>query len=220
MSAITTTHSRILQTREFLLHLKRMEKAQLMGAITYGDLSTLATARASAFIMLYNIIEYSFTSAIHDIRTFIRENVSNIDSLNDYWKFDIVNSNFRHALTQGTKFKNHLEQIAEFLPGKIQWANGMDEMPFAGNVDNKSILKFNKKIGHKWNPPRSAIGGLDLEEIRKKRNDLAHGKESFEAIGSTCSSSELLAILGRVEKFIISFLKSIDSYISKRKYLS
>jgi len=64
------------------------------------------------------------------------------------------------------------------------------------------------------------MGGYELKEIRYKRNDLAHGNDSFESVGSSCTAGELLLTLRRVDAFIISFVKSIDNYIERQGYLN
>ena len=219
MSILNTIRTRINQTDDFLSHLKAIERENALGIKLYGDLSTIATARASIYIMIYNIAEFALSHCIQDIRTHISENVDDIGRLHSFWKTDIVNSHFKNALSQGTKHTNHIEAIVNFLPGRIEWGNGLDEIPFAGNIDSQTFFRFIKSIDHKWTPPKSTLGGLELDAIRKKRNDLAHGRESFEAIGSTVSTDELKQTLHRIEKFVTSFVRCLDTYTAKNGFL-
>jgi hypothetical protein len=70
-----------------------------------------------------------------------------------------------------------------------------------------------------WKIPKHTLGGSDLNLVRKRRNDLAHGEETFLNIGSSSDTLTLIAQLERIKKFFSSFLRMLERYQERHLFL-
>ena len=55
--------------------------------------------------------------------------------------------------------------------------------------------------------------------IKRKRNELAHGKISFEECGQDCSIDELYNMYEQAIVFVGGILDAIEHYLRERLYL-
>jgi hypothetical protein len=169
--------------------------------------------------MMYNCIEFGFRASTVSLRRDIAEMQPGISQLRKYWKEDITRSVFQRRLTQGGNHVQLLQDFAAFLPGGVDWGNEIDRIPFAGNVDNLELIQFVRRLEHRWTPPPTSLGGDDLNLIRRMRNDLAHGHETFEAVGSLFQTDELVQKYKRARRFMVSLIKSLERYRVQQRYL-
>jgi hypothetical protein len=51
------------------------------------------------------------------------------------------------------------------------------------------------------------------------RNDLAHGVETFESIGAQFTTNDIAEKFYRIREFMLSFLRMMDRYKTRRLYL-
>jgi transposase len=169
--------------------------------------------------MIYNCVEFAAREALVELRSDIEANGGGFEKLLSHWQEEIVRIHFHDRLQQGTNFAEFLKDVTIFIPGKIDWKTAKRELPFSGNIDHEELFRFVKRIKYRWKPPKWAVGGADLQIVRKMRNDLAHGHESFEAIGSQFSTQDVVDKFERVRDFMLSFLRMLERYRAKRLYL-
>jgi len=169
--------------------------------------------------MIYNAVEFAAREAIVELRSEIALHGGSFDKILLHWQEEIVRAHFYGRLQQGTNFAAFLKDLVTFMPGKLDWNQRTQELPFSGNIDHDELFRFVGRIGYKWTPPRASLGGTDLQLVRKMRNDLAHGIESFEAIGALFTTDDVVAKFERIRDFMFSFLKMIERYRSRQLYL-
>ncbi len=112
-----------------------------------------------------------------------------------------------------------LDDVTVFMPGKLDWNARERDLPFSGNIDHEELFQFVGRIGYRWRPPRASLGGTDLQLVRKMRNDLAHGIESFEDIGAQFTTEDIIEKFERIRPFMLSFLRMISRYQIRQLYL-
>jgi hypothetical protein len=204
----------------YLRSLKELERNhQTPGRGFYRAAAAITASRAASFIMMYNCIEFGVRSLTIDLRNDIAGCGRQFCDLRSYWREEITRANFHHQLTQGTNHIALLQSVSQFMPGRIDWGVEQSKIPFAGNVDNKRLIEFVKRIDHRWRPPRSTLGGVDLDLIRRRRNELAYGEETFEAIGSNYQTDDLIPMFQRSRAFMVSLIRSIQRYRTQQGYL-
>lgn len=197
----------------YLRSLKSLEKAHNMpGRGFYRATSAVTASRAAAFIMMYNCIEFGIREAMVALRMEIMTQGCAFGELRNYWKEEITRANFHSRLTQGTNHVQFLRDMTQFMPGSVGWKGDLERIPFSGNVDHLELLQFIRKIEHRWKPPPTSLGGSDLYLIRQMRNDLAHGNETFEEVGSNFQTDDLLTKFQRARKFMVSLIKTLNRY--------
>lgn len=211
---------RIKDTRLYLKSLQDIEtRLGTPGKTFYNAASTVNASRASVYIMMYNCVEFALTKAVSEIREEIQAGAYVFTELKEFWQNDFIQANFADRLRQGT---NHADFTAELLKATksvVQWKISSRNLPFSGNLDHIQIFKMRDQLGCKWQSPKGTIGGADLSIVRRRRNDLAHGEESFLNVGSGSNTAILIDQLDRIRNFVSSFLRMLERYQKRRDYL-
>ena len=92
---------------------------------------------------------------------------------------------------------------------------------FSGNVDSRKIKDIADLYGFSYETdPLKTQNGNDLLRIKNNRNDLAHGFKSFEEVGRSTNTEELLEIKDRVINYLQGIVENIEEYILKQEYLT
>lgn len=221
MSIEAEFRTRLKETRAYLRSLRDIEGRLLKpGRGFWRAAKTVTASRAAAYVMLYNCIESAIRSSVIETREHIVANVPDHTRLTTYWRKEILKAHFRRRLRDGVDFDSLLEDLAKFEPSNVSWNDQGQKLPFAGNVTQSRIIDFLKRIGgQKWKAPPRTAGGNDLTSICGRRNDLAHGDETFEDVGKACSTQDLIDMSERVRIFMVRFIRHMDRYRAKQHYL-
>lgn len=220
MSANIGFRVRAKEVRAYLRSLQSLEnKHREPGRGFYRAAAAITASRASAFIMIYNCVEYAAREAIIELRDDIQSNGGAFDSIGGHWQEEIIRAQFHHRLRQGTNYIDFLKDVTSFFPGRIDWHTARRDLPSRGNLDQVEIFQLVRRIGYRWRPPKSSLGGSDLQLVRQMRNDLAHGQESFEQVGALYTTKDIIEKFERIRNFMLSFLRMLERYKSRRLYL-
>ena len=203
-------------------YLRSIEKLEISYTITnrrsYQALATITASRAAAFIMLYNFVEFGVRESVKEVRHAIANSGGDYVGLHDHWREEIARAHFSERLRQGTNHDVLVKQIVDFVPGPLHWNNNDNLLPFAGNVDEKRLFRLVKRLNIRWRPPKGSALYSDLDLIRRMRNDLAHGTETFENIGARFTTRDVIDKSGRVRDFVSSFVRTVYRYQTRQLY--
>ncbi|CUS47649.1 MAG: hypothetical protein HLUCCO02_13055 [Idiomarinaceae bacterium HL-53] len=179
------------------------------------DRGLIKTLSASTYLLLYNLIECSMTNAIDSIHEHIRKEKTSFHDLTQKMQ-RIALKNFRNALT---KESHILSQ--ESIEHAIVWLGYDGEKIFSGNIDAKKVRDMAEKYGFVISEEaiQGSRGGRSLLMIKRKRNELAHGKISFEECGQEISIDELYDMYDQAIIFVDGILDAIEHYLNERLYL-
>lgn len=212
---------RSTEIADYLRSLRSLEALHARpGRGFYKATAAITASRASAFIMIYNCMEYGARETLIGLRQDIAASGYGYDRLKSYWQEDIVHAHFHERLQQGCNNVQLVRDFSVFAPGVVSWRHAIDRLPFPGNVDNLQLLKLAEKLEVTWRPPRSSLGGSDLALVRQLRNVLSHGGETFESVGSQFSTSDIADKFGRVRTFMISLIRVLERYRRRQLYLN
>lgn len=226
-----------LEQKSFLKGLLRdMNRLEQENNKFYIDYSQ--TLKAQYVFMLYTALESVVIQSIQDIFDTITLEGRKFYELNDalkriYFKAKITNKT-RHfnEIVSDENFLKIIDTIVhkqtiEITP-KEDFKN---ENPFkASSLDMKNIKEnifknFNidesklTNIVEKWNIKlKMSISEL-LREIKKARNQLAHGEMSFQDFGKNKTIQDLKKYYTAISVFLFYYLQSIEQYIAKQSYL-
>ena len=169
----------------------------------------LRTFKASAFLLLYNLMESTVTNAVEAIFDELTDQGTTFDSCcNEIRR--IVLSNLKQCDI------DHLLSSMNCLAIDVVNKTFRKERIVSGNVDARKIKEVAKEYG--FTPP-SADGG-DLLTVKSNRNDLAHGSKSFAEVGRDYTMEELITIKNKVIYYLNAMLNNVATYINQRHYLS
>lgn len=195
------------------------EPSDAEGASTYvigRDLEK--TLRASAYLMLYNLVEATMTNAIDAIHQHIADEQVGFDELKEDVR-KIAIKGLRKAVLSETP--SELLNSAIPISSAMIWLGFDKKDLFSGNLDGRLIKDKAKEYGFQLaNHDKAASrDGNRLHNVKTKRNELAHGSISFEDCGQDTSVDELVAIFDEIKTFIKAVLDGVSDYLSTRSYL-
>lgn len=167
------------------------------------------TFKASAFLLLYNLMESTVSNAIEAIfDEFANQSIS----------FDSCNREIRRVILSNLRQHNP----GEILPDLNRFAIDVVTKTFrkakivSGNVDAKKI----REVADEYGFAHPSADGTPLLTIKTSRNDLAHGSKSFAEVGRNYSVTEIIAMKEKVITYLNAMLANVAAYIIHQHYLS
>jgi len=163
--------------------------------------------KANTFLMLYNMVESTATSAFSEI--YDAYGCFTFDDFIDEVKIIILKNVKLH---NSIKLVEHLSKISRDLAVNTFVKRDM----FSGNIDAKLI----RDTMHKYKiSKRGDYKNDDLVTIKNKRNDLSHGVISFAKCGGDYSLEDLRKYAASVLIFLRRFLNDVSLYIDNMVYI-
>jgi hypothetical protein len=148
--------------------------------------------------------------------------VPQFENLHRYWQIELIKHRFGQKLSAGMPFDAFVEDIRGALPIRPKWLSNetsIGKLPFAGNINHERLIVFaTRDLNVSWRPPAASRGGEDLELIRRARNDLAHGDDTFENIGGQYVVDDIAEKLQRIRLFMCSYLRMLERYRAGGRY--
>lgn len=169
----------------------------------------LRTFKASAFLLLYNLMESTVTNAVEAIFDEMKRHNILFDSCREEIRIVVLENLKRH---KSEKILPSLNQLATDIITKTF----RKEEIVSGNVDARVI----KAIADSYGFMRPSANGDDLLTIKSQRNDLAHGVKSFAEVGRTFAMPDIIRHKDQVITYLSSMLSSVETYITQQNYLS
>ncbi len=169
----------------------------------------IKTLKASAFLLLYNLVESTMRDAIEEIFNEMK---------NQSVSFDKIRPKLKKIVIQNLKRRNPdkvLQKIVDISLDIITAGFDKEEL-FSGNIDAQKIKATAKEYGFS---AKTKTDSSDLLTVKNNRNDLAHGIKSFAEVGKDKSADELIKIKDKVVKYLRQILENIQTYIDNQEYL-
>ncbi|NEZ60834.1 MAE_28990/MAE_18760 family HEPN-like nuclease [Adonisia turfae] len=177
------------------------------------DSELLKTLKASAFLLLYNLIEATMRNAIEAI----------FDELSARGiSYDQIRPELKKIVLKNLKKRNPDRMFSSINIIAVDIiAAGFDKSDlFSGNLDASKIRKTASEYGFSHQTDYSRTGnGSDLLTVKTNRNDLAHGFKSFTEVGRDKTADELLDIKNKAIRYLKQILVNIEQYLSSQEYL-
>ena len=216
-------NTRAQEVNEYFLFLEGLitEKTKLavlgddnVHKVTLIDSGLAKTLKANGFLLLYNLVESTMRNAIEAIFDELTINKVSFNSIRTEIK-KVVIRNLKNRSPDNIHSK-----ITDISIDIITAGFNSREL-FSGNVDRDEIKKTASKYGFSHNTDYSKTKhGENLNDIMRKRNDLAHGNKSFAEVGRDTSIGDLLQIKEEVIEYLKQILQNIQDYLVKQEYLA
>jgi hypothetical protein len=172
--------------------------------------------KSNLILMLYNMVEACMRSSIEYIYIDMELKQVSFDSLTDKLKNRIINDLKYINKTD----KNTVQKINSIATGIAKLSFKKDKM-FSGNIDAKKIKNLSKNYGFTCNTnAKESKDGECLRTIKDKRNDLAHGVESFSEVGKEYTIQDLERMKNECIAYLSGILDNIEEYLNNQRYLS
>jgi len=183
--------------------------------------------KANLFLLLYNLVESSFKNTLEKIC---------INITNDTLKYkDVIPEIKKMWIEKEYKNFGNLTipkntKKSEFIMNKIEnIANDIVKIEFyrndkktknddiSGNLDVREMKRINEKYGAKLDTVPN-MDANSLLTVKTKRNNLAHGNETFSECGENYTMNELREIEKESIKYMRFILNHIKSFIINKQY--
>lgn len=200
------------QVRHYLAVVSKAERETQLGASRVQE-GRLLTLRAGTFLILYNLVEASTRGAIEAIHDRIIGSEAPFTLLTVSLRTEVIRL-FKKEADPAT---NHTMEDFPSAFVAIALAHGTK---LAGNVDAKTIREMGECYGFSHQTDKSITrNGVDLVIIKRNRNDLAHGRKTFEEIGRDHTASDLRLLARRSMRYMDGILSNVKVYLEQQLYL-
>ena len=206
-----------------LRHLEDRLQPNLARTRRIGDLPTNDTfkaMKATAFLMLYNVIEATIVGAMAELyKTIEREGCKLPDvseKVQDLW----IDQRFwisPHEAKPATYRKRAAQMLRETMEG-TRLILDPKQLPLSGNIDGQIVRDLCEKHGCKLRIHYRARGGAELGTVKAQRNDLAHGNKTFVECGRDYGVSDIGRIAGECFNFLGGFIRSVGRFVDAGGY--
>ncbi|MCT4635347.1 MAG: MAE_28990/MAE_18760 family HEPN-like nuclease [Rickettsiales bacterium] len=182
----------------------------------------LKILKANALLMIYNLVESSVLGGIIEIyeefksRGLSYNDVS--DEIQSIWfsyKFNQVYDKKAHYNSYKDKA---LDIINSILTGKVIELD-RKATNISGNLDAENIRRICSEHGIQFQCDTRCRGGIVLEDVKNKRNELAHGTISFAECGREYSILDLEKIKNEAIMFLKGLIDGMNDYYTNQEYL-
>jgi len=171
---------------------------------------------ANTFLLLYNIVESTVRNSIVEIYNKIQDDEISYKFLSEkikqIWlqkkrKTFIIKDEGDESIEK--KLQNIIEEIINI---EIIVLTKKD-IHISGNIDAQEIRNLANKIGFEI-----SRDGRHLEDIKIKRNRLAHGEQTFYEIGKDFTYNELNNYKQNTFEHLEDVIEKIEKFINEKKY--
>ncbi len=173
---------------------------------------------ANAFLILYNLIESTVKNSIVEIYNKIKEDKNSYENLSENLQKIWINQKIDN-LKEGTY--NHdtllktIQSIAKNVLAKETIALSKDDINISGNIDAKKIRELAENIGFE-----KSSNGRNLQNIKDKRNRLAHGEQTFYDVGKNFTFQELNGFKQETFDYLTDVIEKIEKFIVDIEYVA
>lgn len=175
--------------------------------------------KSNFLLMLYNLVEATFTTGMLEIYDRLKQDncsyESVIDEIQNIWRDYKVKEVYRPEsglLTYANRVRKIVIDITQNTP--IALTKGM--LGINGNLNAKQIKDICDRHRIRY---RVTDDQMALENVKKKRNSLAHGDESFSRCARDFTLTDLETIKDTVLLFIQEILEGMDKYCEEKQYV-
>lgn len=186
---------------------------------TINDRLFFRIMKSNFLLMLYNIVEATVTTGMLEVYEQLKNDEctysSLITALQNMWRDYKV----KEVYDSSYELKAYTKRVEAIVN------NIIDETPL---IFNKNMLNINgnlnaKKIKNICDKHCIRYTVIDddmkLENIRRKRNSLAHGDESFSNCARDITVSDLENIKDTVFAFLNGIIEGMENYCNEKQYL-
>lgn len=187
--------------------------------LTIDNARFLRILKSNFLLMLYNLVEACVVSGMMEIYESLKSNQNSysdlINEIRAIWsnhEIGKVYSNVAGRTAYEDRVQSIIEQVITSQPIVLR----REALGISGNLDAKVIKNLCDK--HRIRYVASDDDGC-LKTVKDKRNNLAHGDESFGDCARDMTLTDLEYIKDEVVQFIRGILDGMKDYYDNKQYL-
>lgn len=169
---------------------------------------------ANTFLLLYNLVESTIRNSIVTIYNKIKDDELTYQDLSVKIKQIWLHKNSKKITSSNEeKIEKNLKKIINEIITQEIIILTKDDINISGNIYAETIRNLATQIGFE----KSCDGRL-LEEIKDKRNRLAHGEHTFHDIGKDFTYNDLNTYKETTFIHLEDVISKIKNFIDNEKY--
>lgn len=180
------------------------------------DSELLKVMKANCFLLFYNLVESSIKQSLIYCYDTITSKGKQFHEFKDEIK----------AIWIKQGHQNFKEKSSQTILSLINELNNnivnitFTESEISGNLDGLKIRSFAEAIGFSSNVHYTTNNGVKLNEVKNKRNNLAHGDISFAECGRRYTYEDLELIKKQVVSYLRQILRNIETFLTNENYIA
>ena len=183
----------------------------------------LKILKSNALLMVYNLVESTIMGGILEIYdTLFQQGITykmvrtEIKKIWFSFKFNQVYDKNAHFHS----YRDKAEEIITSILSDDKLALDRKATDISGNLDAEKIRQICQEHGIQYKLCPESRGGVILEDVKNKRNNLAHGTISFVECGRDYTIEDLQKIKNETVFFLNNILLGMQSYYDNQLYLN
>lgn len=177
--------------------------------------------KANTLLMIYNLVESTVMGGILEIYDKLRQEGLTYSGVRKEIKDIWFSYKFRQVYDQQAHFNSYkgkaLEIVNSILVGEVIELD-RKATAISGNLDAQQIRNVCNEHGIVFQTDERSRGGVVLETVKDRRNDLAHGTLSFAECGRDYSIEDLSNIKDETVLFLRGLLTGMKQYYDEKQY--
>jgi hypothetical protein len=186
---------------------------------TIDNARFLRILKSNFLLMIYNLVEACVVSGMMEIYEKLRNSGSTyddfIDEIRTIWSNYEIGKVYSSVAGRGA-YEDRVQAIISHVITSQPITLSKDALGISGNLDARAIKNLCDK--HRIRYVASDDDGC-LRVVKNKRNNLAHGDESFGDSARDMSLADLEHIKSEVVLFIKGILDGMKEYSDNKRYL-
>lgn len=177
--------------------------------------------KGASYLVLYNLVEAFVRRGFQQVFDTIKSDsvcaADLIEELRVQW-IEQKNRTVKHFDGSPGVYMNLAHELIEDIFSKNRVALHRDRLPVSGNLDADKIRTICHLHGVDATVPAAAKGGASLEIVKKKRNSLSHGDESFVEVGRNLAACDLSKSKDEVIAFMRGIIENLEKFAATKSY--
>ncbi|KHD11122.1 hypothetical protein PN36_01830 [Candidatus Thiomargarita nelsonii] len=218
---------RVKDVEQYLHFLKQVHEPQVelhfshQGTYSQIDDNLKNILRANAFLVMYNMVEYSIRYGILDIYREIESHKCTYSTVRQEIRDIWLNYHYRNIFKLTANWESARKMAARLVEDAVNSviiSLNEEAIPLAGNLDARQIRLICQAHGILSQTHPDAKGGSKLLRVKEQRNFLAHGHISFSESGEQVRVEDLEKIKHEIVIFVRDILTNMMDYANNKKY--
>ncbi len=181
------------------------------------DVTLKSTLKGMVFLLLYNLTEATMRESIAHIHDKMDEKAVEFNQLKETIRKEIL----KRAKSEKIDIENLLKNTTLSISKQLTRATFNKKNLFSGNIDHHEVTEQAKIYGFITDTDyKKTKHGENLKTIKNKRNDLAHGNDSFAEIGKNYAISDLNEFAKEIIAYLDKITTHIADYVNAQNYLN
>ncbi|MGM8141477.1 MAE_28990/MAE_18760 family HEPN-like nuclease [Enterococcus italicus] len=179
----------------------------------------LVILKSNSFIMIYNLVESTIKNTVDYMYNEInRQNISYLNAKDEIKKI-WFNYHFKDNISSIDKLKKVSQTLVDEIIAESDIYLDFEQFKLSGNADWRVIKKSLTDHGMSFSSEKTNPHAGSMRTVKDKRNNLAHGSESFIDSAKDFSENDIKKIATDTFLLLEYVMDEVDKYVEKKKYI-